>query len=309
MIDAFCRDPGLGEARCGGIGGDQRREFGAVIHGRKNDGSFTASSTGKLPLEPQGLVRLSDRMSIDALLDVIDQRLTALKMKDRKACIKAGLHVDAIRNMRRFRRPAHVATLAKLEIALGLSTGTLVDLAANAPPRERASVQLQRVMVRGAVQAGVWREAIEWDGDEWYSVTVPADDRFPGAERHGFEVRGTSMDKIYREGTVVIAVRFGDIMRHPNPGERVICLRRDPNGEGYEATIKEYQIDDKGRHILWPRSNDPEHQTPFILTSADLPVSQDYEPLPKVVHARTYRDVSEPDIVISGLVIGSYSTE
>jgi transcriptional regulator with XRE-family HTH domain len=52
-------------------------------------------------------------------------------------------------------------------------------------PQDTSFVNLgERLMVKGSVAAGVWREAYEWPEDEWFSytggthVTAPADRRF-----------------------------------------------------------------------------------------------------------------------------------
>ncbi len=250
-------------------------------------------------------------MTSDALIDAIKGKLGELKLSERKACLRAGLHVDAIRRIRDGFAPK-IATLQKLAPVLGLQADYLISLAglSLAPPVRAGPLPLEQVFIKGYVQGGAWRDAIEWDGSEWYSITVPADDRFPGVERFGLEVRGTSMDRLYPDGTIVIVVRFGDIGRMPQPGERVVCLRRDDNDNGYEATIKEYDRDAQGRHLLWPRSTDPDFQQPFRLTSEQLPVSGDYEPLPGTVHATPYDGSgSAPDIVISALVIQSVRRE
>lgn len=117
------------------------------------------------------------------------------------------------------------------------------------------------------------------------------------------------MDRVYPEGTIVVCIRYSDIGREPKAGERVICLRRDAGGE-YEATIKEYQVDEQGRHILWPRSADPEFQQPIVLTGPTLPVAAGQEVLPSTVSAgRIFDDGGEPDLVIAALVTGSWRRE
>lgn len=251
-------------------------------------------------------------MTYEALATAIQDRLTAQKMSERKACLRAGLKVDAIRRIRNGFTPS-IETLTKLAPILGVRPDYLVSLASAGTQSAGlavSSIQLESVFVRGFVEAGIWRQAIEWEGEEWYSLTVPRDERFPDVERFGLEVRGSSMDKVYPEGTVVVVVRFSDLGRGPKPGQKVVCLRRSENGSDFEATIKEYQLDEKGRHVLWPRSNDPEFQQPFILNPGPLPVSQGYEPFPKVARAgRLYHDAGSDDVLISALVIQSVRRE
>lgn len=249
-------------------------------------------------------------MAYQLLVSRIDEGLRARGLSERKALLNAGLGVKTIYHIRQRGHAPKPEALAKLAAALGFPKEYLLDAAADGEASTPASgVSLARIFVRGAVQAGIWREAIEWEGAEWYSLTVPTDDRFPGVERFGLEVVGQSMNRLYPDKSIVIAVRFGDIARGPEPGERVVVLRRSPTDE-YEATLKEYARDDQGRHILWPRSTEPEFQTPFVLGSERLPVSQGYETLPTMVEAGDFGHAAgEPDVVVAALVIGSFRRE
>jgi SOS-response transcriptional repressor LexA len=245
-------------------------------------------------------------MAYELLLARIEERLRAAEISERKACLNARIGVNSVRHIRSRAHAPKPDTLAKLAKELNTPPAYFLDAATT----EGEPIALTRIFVRGAVQAGAWRQAIEWNGDEWYTVTAPQDDRFPGVERFGLEVRGTSMDRVYPAGTIVMVVRFGDIGRTPRSGERVVVLRRSPDSDDYEATLKEYQNDEQGRHILWPRSDDPEFQTPFILSSGDLPVSGGYEPLPARASAGDFSHAAgAPDITVSALVVGSYRRE
>ena len=247
----------------------------------------------------------------NVLADRINARLKALGLSARGAAVKAGLHPDAIRSIQRGKslnpRSSNVAALARvLEVPLEYLTDAVREVPPAPAPTRRPAAPLGPVFVRGAVQGGVWREAVEWAGTDWYALTVPSDNRWPGIERFGLEVHGSSMDRLYPAGTIVVCVRFNDIGREPRPGERVICLRRASSG-GYEATIKEYQFD-KGRHVLWPRSNDPEFQQPIVLVGDHVPIVGT-KILPHG-HAESFSDDGGcPDIVISALVTQSVKPE
>lgn len=253
-------------------------------------------------------------MSVEVLLRRIDERLRQLKaadpkMSERRILMSQELDFATIRRIRNRGQTPGVVILGKLETALRVPPGYLTEAVSD---REAVAgpIKLTRIYVKGAVQAGIYRDAIEWDGDEWYSMTVPTDDRFPGVERFGIEVRGNSMNAVYPEGTVVLVVRFGDIARGPKSGERVVALRRSAETGEFEATLKEYQLDGQGRHILWPRSDDPDFQSPFILSSAQVPVSQSYEPLPTQAFAGDLSHAAgEPDVTVAALVVGSFRKE
>lgn len=122
--------------------------------------------------------------------------------------------------------------------------------------------------VRGAVQAGRWLEANEWDRGDWYSVFVPVPEEWRRMPKFGLEVRGNSMNRRYAEGSVVICVRLVDADLEPVPGHRYIVQRVDPGGL-HEVTVKELRLDRSGRPWLWPDSDDPEHQEPIALDGKD----------------------------------------
>lgn len=123
------------------------------------------------------------------------------------------------------------------------------------------AISLKPARVVGAVCAGDYREATEWPVDDQYSVGYYEDGFFPGIKRFALRVDGPSMNQILPEGSHVICVDLIDARYEPKTGDLVIVHRTDKHGLT-EATIKEYVIDSAGRHWLWPRSNDAEHQAP-----------------------------------------------
>lgn len=132
---------------------------------------------------------------------------------------------------------------------------------------------LTRLEVRGEVQAGAWKEAIELPPDERFVITLYSFDLPSGVKTYGLLVRGTSMDKIYPPGTVIEVVNLPDFWRELRNGDKVVVYRR--NREGLiEATCKEFQKSDS-TVWLWPRSNDPAYQQPF---SFPWPPRADSEP-------------------------------
>lgn len=138
------------------------------------------------------------------------------------------------------------------------------------------------IWVSGSVEAGAFREAVEWDRSRWYSVDVPVPDRFRKRAK-ALEVHGSSMDLEYRAGSVVIWVDVLDF-RPARHEDHVIVYSFQHDGK-IEATVKELRIDDEGRKWLWPRSTKPEHQQPLNLESPSDDVAS---------------------IEIKGVVIGDY---
>lgn len=122
------------------------------------------------------------------------------------------------------------------------------------------TVPLTRVMVRGEVQAGAWRESYELDPDEWREVLVPA---LPPEYKNAFgvTVKGDSMNEVYPEGTTLVCIPLGDYPGVPQHGDHVIIRRRNALGE-YETTVKEMRRIN-GHVWLYPRSTNPEFLQPI----------------------------------------------
>lgn len=127
-----------------------------------------------------------------------------------------------------------------------------------------ASVRMAPIV--GAVQAGAWREAIEFPPEERDEYPIPAN--MPNFDVQGFVVRGTSMDQVFPDGTVVLVA--GTIANgiQPRSGDYVLVQRVDKDGL-HEASLKQYVIDVDGSKWLWPRSNDPRFQAPLLVEEND----------------------------------------
>lgn len=137
--------------------------------------------------------------------------------------------------------------------------------------------------VIGTVEAGTFKEAVEWDSSRWYSVDVPVPDRFRRVAK-ALEVRGNSMNLEYRAGSVIIWVDMLDF-RPPRHLDHVVVYSTRKDGQ-IEATVKELRADGDKRW-LWPRSDDPAHQMPLDVDNPPEGVKR---------------------IEIKGIVIGDYRT-
>lgn len=65
-----------------------------------------------------------------------------------------------------------------------------------------------RLFVKGEVAAGVWKEAWEFEADEWEVFTGRADVGAPLQKRFGLRVSGESMNEIYPIGSIVECVQY-----------------------------------------------------------------------------------------------------
>lgn len=183
------------------------------------------------------------------------------------------------------------------EIAVGLRTTDRWLLTGkgvkDVPPGSSVvPVPLSQIFIIGAVQAGVFREALEWPEEDWKQAPVSALNAWRHLPQFGLDVRGPSMNRIYPDGSTVICVKWFDAgLELPQAvGKRVVVLRREPGG-GVEATVKELHQDEFGAYWLWPKSTDPNYQTPLKVRSL-VGKSEDSD-----------------DVRIVALVIGSFIPE
>lgn len=128
----------------------------------------------------------------------------------------------------------------------------------------------QDIRVIGTVQAGNWVEAPLWDPDSHFDFPVPENRRWKSLPINGFLVKGSSMDLYYPEGAIVLVISTVESGIEPRHSDRVVVQRMNGDQQ-YELTLKEYVIDKSGNTWLWPRSTDPEYQTPINVLATDGP--------------------------------------
>lgn len=121
----------------------------------------------------------------------------------------------------------------------------------------------QRLMVKGAVAAGVWVDAFEWPEDEWTPYTGGNHVSVDPSRRFGLRVEGDSMNMVYPHGTILDCVSIFN-SEVPRTGQRVVVIRKRVD-DGLEATVKEFVVDADGRQWLVPRSHNPAFQTPIAI--------------------------------------------
>lgn len=146
--------------------------------------------------------------------------------------------------------------LPKLANALGVGIADLDPTYSGPSPNARM------VKVVGYVQAGAFEDAWEWSEDNQYEVPIPADPRLRGYALLGVETRGSSMNKRYPEGTVLIYTTAIHTYEQMKPGKRYIIERERADGTR-EATVKLLWTDETGKAWLLPESTDPLFQQPI----------------------------------------------
>lgn len=148
--------------------------------------------------------------------------------------------------------------LPKLANALGVGIGEIDPDYTGAPSTVRM------VKVVGFVQAGIFEEAWEWQDEDQYDVPIPARPALHGVPLLAVETRGTSMNRKYPEGTVLIFTNAVHTFEQIKPGKRYIVEREKADGTR-EATVKLLWLDNVGKPWLLPESDDPLFQEPIAL--------------------------------------------
>lgn len=221
--------------------------------------------------------------------DEIEKRMKEKGTSPKRLALDAGLGATYVRDILAGNSlDPKAGKLSRIAAVLGC---TLEDLlpSSGAVKSGLQPVMTEQIVVRGQVQAGVWRDALEWPPSDFYTITAPVNPMYASLPRYALEVRGASMDRIFPDGSVVVVINFGDLGRRPQTGELVVAVQRSARTEEFEATVKAYQEREDGTIVLWPQSSDPEFATAITI----LPSEQTHE-------------VGSPDVTILGLVVASY---
>lgn len=158
-----------------------------------------------------------------------------------------GVEQPTIQRWESGQRTPDAKDLVRLANALGIEPGDLYHV-------PEAKALGPKIPVRGAVGAGLWREAFEWAEDDWRDYHGRPDITVPISHRFALDVVGDSMNLLYPHGSTIECVSVfggGEIA----PGKRVVILRRREDLE-YEATVKEL-VEQDGRLWAAPRSSNP----------------------------------------------------
>lgn len=147
------------------------------------------------------------------------------------------------------------------------------------------------VEVVGAVQAGIWREAIEWPAADRFTVPTLASARFPGRDRFALQVRGDSMNLCVADGSIVFCVRIV-AEAEPRDNDLVVVQRGNDTGD-VEATLKRLK-DRSGVWWLMPESDNPEH-APIRLGA--IRIGDEQADIPGTAEAGDLADASDAEVI------------
>lgn len=125
-------------------------------------------------------------------------------------------------------------------------------------------IAVEDIRVIGKVEAGTWGEALEWQPDQQFAISVEPHPAFQSMRKYGLKVVGPSMNLEYPDGTLIICVDLAESRHRLQSGDHVVVERRKPSGL-IEVTVKEYSLQPDGSEWAIPRSTDPRYSAPYRL--------------------------------------------
>lgn len=130
---------------------------------------------------------------------------------------------------------------------------------ADTPLADHTPLDARMIPLLGEVRAGAWLEISDHEEpEEW----IPFADRdYQRAQVFALNVVGRSMDRDYPDGTTIIVVNAKEA--GVREGDHVVVRRR--HGSTTETTLKELAVNGD-QILLWPRSSDPNHQEPILVS-------------------------------------------
>lgn len=184
--------------------------------------------------------RYSPAMETRIRLLRIAKNLTQAQMAE-----ALGMHITNYNRMEMGHTDLSMSRLEKISKILGCEP---LDLLTERP-------QVRVLQVTGAVEAGAWRETVEWDRSDWYDIAIPERSAPAHLTLYAAEVRGRSMARRYPPGSVVVFTDIVETREAPVYGRPYIVDRID--GDVRERTLKILKRGADGQAWLSPDTDDP----------------------------------------------------
>ena len=188
---------------------------------------------------------------------------------------------DFIRDLRR--RPVRPGAESLLRLAQILKTNPEYLLYGKSGG---STLPVEGLPIIGVVEAGQFRDITLADQDEEFpTVNVVRDGRYPQARQYALRVSGDSMNELFDDGSFAICVSFPETGLALKSGMILHVERRIAGTHLIETTLKAVEM--RGRKcFLIPRSTNPRHKA--------IEINQEHE------------DDEVAQTVVQGLVVGSY---
>lgn len=164
-------------------------------------------------------------------------------------------------------------TMAKIADHLGVPVSELVPSGEGAMPE--IPERFAELPMLGPVQAGAWLLIDDLSQEEPPTYPAAYDRRYPQARQWLREVQGDSMNaRNIFAGNLAHIVELISSGVNLNTGMVVEVTRTRDGGALREITLKEVEVTDQGKILLWPRSTNPRWKDPITLddVAGDLEV-------------------------------------
>lgn len=252
-----------------------------AFHGDGKCRMKPTSSIGHIPLaSADGL--LENSYMVASLAERVQARLDALKLGPIQAAEKGGLERTYIRDIIKPNGKKTVTARLMPKLAAVLQTTTAyLNAETDDPTRpedqspateirasDRGLITVPKV---GRVEAGEFREVLEFDDSEREFLLEQIDPEFPRARMIAYDVLGDSMnasDPPIPPGSVIMCVDFEDTQLPITDG-MIVVVERTRNGRlTREWSVKEVVVLND-RTEFHPRSTNLKHEPIIVFDSSD----------------------------------------
>lgn len=212
-------------------------------------------------------------MSMTNLKDIVSKRLSELELGPVEAAVHAGMERSYIRDIVEGRKKSvrndklqDLARALKLD-ASALSRGELIRIDEQDGLRP-SNAPAGYVAVIGKVAANTWLSVEDMDFSYDDVEYVPSIGDYPITHQFGLMIDGNCLNKIANHGDRLVCLDIIKAHIDVCPNDLVIVERSRYDGQMIERTAKRIRQTADG-YELWPESNDPAHQIPIKLNSAN----------------------------------------
>lgn len=199
-----------------------------------------------------------DSIDYDMLKEVVEASISKSMPARKLSMLSSGnKNPDLVRNFLKKGTKPSIESIHGIASTLGLNLVHFIKDYTGAIPSVK-----RWLLVNADVEAGVWREQVEWGPEDWYEIQIePSDNRIRGV--FGVVVKGRSMEKVLPPGTILRCEDMINGLSDYNDGDYAI-VERVRHGLT-ELTCKRLSRRLDGTWELRAESYQPEFQDPIHL--------------------------------------------
>ncbi len=154
------------------------------------------------------------------------------------------------------------------KIADALGTTTVFIRYGNSSKTKPITATSSGIKIRGDVAAGMWLESTLFEEETVIDTPIGGDARYPASAQYLLRVRGESLNRIARDGDLLLCADYFGTGIDIKEGDIAIVERSRDEGATIERTAKRL-IRKNGAIELRPESDDPRFQESVIYQEGD----------------------------------------